>query len=227
MSDAATILITGGAGYIGIHCIISLVKAGYKPIIADNMYNASSGLFQKLLSNIRLHLVHSESALLLQSSYDGSILMISGAMKAAEKITGISIPFYEIDVLDRDSLVKVFQEVCEPVNRSALMPVTCDGCRSFVSLQNDIFAVIHMAALKAVGESCEQPLRYYHVNVSGTVVLMQVIILFSPSLPPSLSLSLPHPLTPSLHLCHATSLVHHFQNFSSVIISSCGKIIFI
>lgn len=31
-----------------------------------------------------------------------------------------------------------------------------------------------MAALKAVGESCAMPLRYYEVNVSGTVILMQV-----------------------------------------------------
>jgi len=34
--------------------------------------------------------------------------------------------------------------------------------------------VIHMAALKAVGESCTIPLKYYHVNVSGTVILMEV-----------------------------------------------------
>ena len=38
------ILITGGAGYIGIHCIISLVKSGYKPIVADNLYNATTGM---------------------------------------------------------------------------------------------------------------------------------------------------------------------------------------
>lgn len=43
-SDSGKIvLLTGGAGYIGTHCITSLVKAGYRPIIADNMYNATSG----------------------------------------------------------------------------------------------------------------------------------------------------------------------------------------
>lgn len=39
------ILLTGGAGYIGIHCIVSLVKSGYTPIIADNMYNATAGVY--------------------------------------------------------------------------------------------------------------------------------------------------------------------------------------
>lgn len=34
--------------------------------------------------------------------------------------------------------------------------------------------MIHLAALKAVGESCQIPLKYYHVNVSGSVVLMEV-----------------------------------------------------
>ena len=44
MGDAnRNVLLTGGAGYIGIHCIVSLVKSGYTPIIADNMYNAVSG----------------------------------------------------------------------------------------------------------------------------------------------------------------------------------------
>lgn len=42
-TDGKVILLTGGAGYIGTHCIISLVEAGYKPIIADNMCNATSG----------------------------------------------------------------------------------------------------------------------------------------------------------------------------------------
>lgn len=44
MSDAnRNVLITGGAGYIGVHCTVSLAKAGYTPIIADNMYNATPG----------------------------------------------------------------------------------------------------------------------------------------------------------------------------------------
>jgi len=42
--EAKLILITGGAGYIGIHCIVPLYKAGYKVIVADNMYNASEGM---------------------------------------------------------------------------------------------------------------------------------------------------------------------------------------
>jgi UDP-glucose 4-epimerase len=44
-----------------------------------------------------------------------------------------------------------------------------------VFASNDIFAVIHFAGLKAVGESVSQPLRYYENNINGTVVLLKAM----------------------------------------------------
>jgi UDP-glucose 4-epimerase len=44
-----------------------------------------------------------------------------------------------------------------------------------VFAENNISAVIHFAGLKAVGESCELPLKYYNNNVSGTVTLLEVM----------------------------------------------------
>src|SRR5690625_7307357 len=40
---------------------------------------------------------------------------------------------------------------------------------------HDIEAVIHFAGLKAVGESVAEPLRYYHNNVYGTLVLCETM----------------------------------------------------
>lgn len=42
------IFITGGAGYIGSHCVISLVKNGYNPIILDNFSNSHKDVIKKL-----------------------------------------------------------------------------------------------------------------------------------------------------------------------------------
>ena len=42
------IFITGGAGYIGSHCVISLIKNGYTPIILDNFSNSHQNVIKKL-----------------------------------------------------------------------------------------------------------------------------------------------------------------------------------
>ncbi len=72
------------------------------------------------------------------------------AVNRVEKITGTSIPFYEIDVCDTKALSRVFEE-------------------------NKIDAVIHFAGLKAVGESCEIPLAYYRNNIDSTLTLLEVM----------------------------------------------------
>lgn len=75
------------------------------------------------------------------------------AMKRVEEISGRSVPFYQADVTDRSALREVFQA-------------------------HEFSAVLHFAGLKAVGESTEIPLRYYHNNVEGSVALAEVMAEF-------------------------------------------------
>lgn len=67
-----------------------------------------------------------------------------------KKITNKDFKFYEVDLLDKCGVEKVFEE-------------------------NDIEAVIHFAGLKAVGESVQKPLEYYHNNITGTLILCDVM----------------------------------------------------
>ena len=67
-----------------------------------------------------------------------------------KEITKKDFKFYEVDLLDKPKLEKVFQE-------------------------NDIKEVIHFAGLKAVGESVQKPLEYYHNNITGTIILLEVM----------------------------------------------------
>ena len=67
-----------------------------------------------------------------------------------KKITNKNFKFYEVDLLDEVNLEKVFKE-------------------------NEIESVIHFAALKAVGESVEKPIEYYHNNLTGTLVLLKLM----------------------------------------------------
>lgn len=143
-----TILVTGGAGYIGSHACVALLQAGRDVVVVDNLSNSC-----------------------LQ------------AISRVERITGKEIPFYHVDVCDRNSLRRLFNTY-------------------------SIEAVMHFAGLKAVGESNSKPLDYYAANVSGTVTLLQMMaeakvkrIIFSSSAtvygdPQTLPISEDHPLQP-------------------------------
>ena len=72
------------------------------------------------------------------------------AVERVEKIVGKSIPFYEVDIRDREGLEKVFSE-------------------------NSFDCCIHFAGLKAVGESVQKPWEYYENNIGGTLVLVDVM----------------------------------------------------
>jgi UDP-glucose 4-epimerase len=72
------------------------------------------------------------------------------ALKRVQEITGKTLTFYEIDLRDEEALDNVFEK--EAVD-----------------------AVIHFAALKAVGESVQIPLDYYHNNLTGSLILCKTM----------------------------------------------------
>lgn len=110
-----TILVTGGAGYIGSHTCVELLQNGHQVVVVDNLYNSKEE-----------------------------------SLKRVQRITGKNLEFYQVDLLDKIQLDAVFQK-------------------------HPIDAVIHFGALKAVGESVQQPLRYYHNNLTGTINLCEVM----------------------------------------------------
>lgn len=71
------------------------------------------------------------------------------AIRRVEKLAGRALKFYQESILDKDALEQIFQK------------------------EKNIDAVIHFAAKKAVGESCEKPLLYYQNNISGTLQLLE------------------------------------------------------
>jgi UDP-glucose 4-epimerase len=44
----ATVLVTGGAGYIGSHVVVALARAGYAPLVLDNFANSSRSMLPRL-----------------------------------------------------------------------------------------------------------------------------------------------------------------------------------
>jgi UDP-glucose-4-epimerase len=76
------------------------------------------------------------------------------AIERVKEITGKKLKFYNIDLLDGHSLAKVFSE-------------------------NQLESVIHFAGLKAVGESVEKPLQYYQNNITGSLILLNLMKKFN------------------------------------------------
>lgn len=74
----------------------------------------------------------------------------SKSLERVKEITGKPVKFYEADILDAAALDKIFAE-------------------------NDIDSVIHFAGLKAVGESVQKPWEYYNNNITGSLVLFDVM----------------------------------------------------
>jgi UDP-glucose 4-epimerase len=72
------------------------------------------------------------------------------SVRRVEKLTGKKIRFYEADILDKENLLDIFTK-------------------------EKIDAVIHFAGLKAVGESCVIPLKYFKNNMNGTISLLEVM----------------------------------------------------
>jgi UDP-glucose 4-epimerase len=92
---------------------------------------------------------------LLQAGYD--VVVVDNlsnskveSLKRVERIAGRSLSFHRVDLLDKAALASVFRS-------------------------HEIQAVIHFAGLKAVGESAQIPLRYYHNNITGTLILLEVM----------------------------------------------------
>ncbi len=110
-----SILLPGGAGFIGSHTAVELLDAGYDIVIVDDFSNSN----MTAINNIK-------------------------------KITNKDFPFYQIDYKDRTAIEKVFEE-------------------------NRIDAVLNFAGFKAVGESVAEPLKYYHNNITGCVVLLETM----------------------------------------------------
>lgn len=72
------------------------------------------------------------------------------ALKRVERISGKAVPFFEADIRDREAMERICQSYC------------FDCC-------------VHFAGFKAVGESVSQPWKYYDNNITGTLVLLDVL----------------------------------------------------
>ncbi len=115
MNGKKTVLVSGGAGYIGTHTTVALTEAGYDVVVIDNFSNSEPS-----------------------------------AIEGVEKILGRKVTFEEIDTCNLEQLRGVFE-------------------------RHQFDTVIHFAAYKAVGESVEDPLKYYRNNLESYMNILALM----------------------------------------------------
>lgn len=115
MEAKKTVLISGGAGYIGTHTAVELINAGYDVVIIDNLTNSEKN-----------------------------------AVDGVRAITGKDVVFEVVDTCDKAALRSVFEKY--PFD-----------------------SVIHFAAYKAVGESMDEPLKYYQNNLVSFMNIVEMM----------------------------------------------------
>ena len=98
-------------------------------------------------SHTAVELLNAGKEIIILDNFSNSNPKVLDAIK---KITGKDFKFYEMDYLNKQELEKVFQE-------------------------NEIEAVMNFAGYKAVGESVQKPIEYYTNNISGALVLLDVM----------------------------------------------------
>ena len=116
-SSLSKLLITGGAGFIGSHTCLVLLKAGHQLVVLDNFNNSSPTSLERVRK--------------LSRTAPGKLQVLEGDIRS-----------------------------CADLDRT---------------FHGGIDAVIHFAGLKAVGESVRDPLKYWDVNVNGSVQLLSAM----------------------------------------------------
>ncbi|KAG6409809.1 hypothetical protein SASPL_127851 [Salvia splendens] len=167
---SSSILVTGGAGYIGSHTVLQLLLGGYKVVVVDNLDNAS-----KLRSRGSRNLPGRRDPILLSISISVGFHWhhqsenLWPSFQNFGFVVENSMLFFNIVLTDNDfgALDRAdVKNIIDLRDKPALEKL-------FSSQKFD--AVIHFAGLKAVGESVQKPLLYYDNNLIGTIVLLEVM----------------------------------------------------
>ncbi len=115
-NQTPTIIVTGGAGYIGSHTIIELLQqTDYTIVSIDNFSNSNADTFDRI-----------------------------------EAITGKRVKNLNVDICNLEALELAFGTIKNPIG------------------------IIHFAAYKAVGDSVNMPLTYYHNNLESLINLLKI-----------------------------------------------------
>lgn len=117
MSTGKAILLTGGAGFIGSHVCVELVRAGHRPVVLDNLSNSKASVLDRLARIVGkpVDFVHGDirdGALLRRSLRDfgiGAVIHLAG-LKAVSESLQVPLAYYDNNVVGTLRLLEAMQD---------------------------------------------------------------------------------------------------------------------
>lgn len=188
VNEFPIILVTGGSGYIGSHTVLKILKSGCAVVVVDNLGNShmealirvyhiakaefsSRGLDPNTVPPLFFHCVD-----LCERKRISNVFQF---WTTSDHPTGL---LAKLDVVDIKAMAAQangyrMREYTQD-NTWEPMSLNTGATRKRLALRGKVVAVVHFAALKAVGESVSKPLQYYHNNITGLLYLLQSMSTF-------------------------------------------------
>ncbi|RDX63492.1 Bifunctional UDP-glucose 4-epimerase and UDP-xylose 4-epimerase 1, partial [Mucuna pruriens] len=150
VSSPQKILVTGGAGFIGTHTVVQLLKDGFSVSIIDNFDNSVKEAVDRVREVVGPQLSHNLEFTQVCTVFSSNFISFPIIFHIANSALVPNLLLPQGDLRNRDDLERLFSKT------------TFD-------------AVIHFAGLKAVAESVVKPRRYFDFNLVGTINLYEVM----------------------------------------------------
>jgi UDP-glucose 4-epimerase len=133
------ILLTGGAGFVGSHCIISLIENGYDPIVIDNFSNSSKLVFKNIkkitntdIKYYNFNLINKKKLNQVFKSHNFKAVIHCAGLKSVEESSKNPLLYFNNNILSSISLFEsmiqnkvfkiIFSSSCTVYNDSERIP---------------------------------------------------------------------------------------------------------
>ena len=181
------VLVTGGSGYIGSHTVLEILKTGCAVVVLDNLVNSHLEALTRVYHIAQAELLGlggqlKECPPLIFHQIDlcdrKNVCRLFHFWQSSDKVELFNTPNFNIKIISETLKGRTFKMRDYDLSKDYQPEPLSKPQDSNVLENGRITAVVHFAALKAVGESVSKPLQYYRNNIGGLLNLLEAMSRF-------------------------------------------------